>query len=65
MCTKKYVMNCKGVKIQIFVIIFCIFMSTINIFSFLFALGNTTEPDEEFGKRVWVPRAESGDKIRE
>lgn len=32
---------------------------------FLFALGNTTESDEEFGKRVWVPCAESSDEICE
>lgn len=34
-------------------------------FFFPFALGNTTESDEEFGKRVWVPCAESSDEICE
>lgn len=45
--------------------IFLTVMPTMKVLSFLFVLENTTEPDEEFGKRVWVPCAESSDEICE
>jgi len=52
-------------KLWMLVTIFYMVIPTIKVFSFLFALGNATEPDEEFGKRVWVPCAESSDEIYE
>lgn len=58
-------MNWKRAKLWILVTIFLTVMPTMKILSFLFVLGNSTEPDEEFGKRVWVPCAESSDEICE
>ena len=52
-------------KLWMLMTIFCTVIPTIKVFSFLFALGNATESDEEFGKRVWVPCAESSDEICE
>lgn len=52
-------------KLCMLVTIFCTVIPTIKVFSFLFALGNATGSDEEFGKRVWVPCAESSDEICE
>lgn len=53
------------VKLWMLVTIFCTVVPTIKVFSFLFALGNATESDEECGKRVWVRCAESGDETCE
>lgn len=61
----KDVMNWKRAKLWILVTIFLTVMPTMKVLSFLFVLENTTEPDEEFGKRVWVPCAESSDEICE
>lgn len=49
-------------KLWMLMTIFCTVIPTIKVFSFLFALMNYTESDEEFGKRVWVPHAESSDE---
>ncbi|GAB0206635.1 SET-binding protein [Grus japonensis] len=53
------------VKLWMLVTIFCTVIPTIKVLSFLFALENATESDEEFGKRLWVPCAESSDEICE
>lgn len=53
------------VRVWMLVTIFCMVIPTIKVLSFLFALGYATESDEEFGKRVWVPCAESSDEICE
>lgn len=53
------------VKFWMLVTIFCAGILTIKVFYFLFALGNSTESDEESGTRLWVPCAECSDKICE
>lgn len=65
-----YAESCKEMekgraKLWMLMTIFCTVIPTIKVFSFLFALGNATESDEEYGKRVWVPCAESSDEICE